>query len=196
MNTRILECTKNYEKALDILKRGYVTCDNSNAEKSPFLLMGVNPSFPPNSSKFPGQIVEPPFVFYDAAIKNPVMDYWKEKGEWFGPLCKEMAYLDLFPIRESDQDLLESAFSNLVSLRRDLLEITQDAIEEMKPRLIVHANRKSFYYWGLFPETPWMGYDMNRVTLEEYPDLPPCCRKYNRLARYPMYVINGFMSSS
>ena len=23
MNTRILECTKNYEKALDILKRGY-----------------------------------------------------------------------------------------------------------------------------------------------------------------------------
>ncbi len=194
MNRRIIACTKVYENALDILKRGYVTCDNSNAEEFPFLLMGVNPSFPPRSPVYPGQVADPAFNFY-AATKKPDMDYWREKGEWFGDLCEKMAYLDLFPIRESDQNLFEKTFFNLASLRRDLLEITQDAIEEMKPRLIVHANRQSFYYWGLFPKTPWMGYDLKRVTLEEYPDLPPCCKEHNRLNRYPIYVINGFISS-
>ena len=157
--------------------------------------MGVNPSFPPGSPIYPGQVADPAFVFY-AATKDPNMDYWKEKGKWFGELCEKMAYLDLFPIRESDQNLFEDAFLNLVSLRKSLLEITQDAIEEMKPRFIVHANRQSFYYWGLYRETPWMGYDLRPVTLEDYPDLPPCCREYNRLNRYPIYVINGLISST
>lgn len=199
MNRRILACTKDYENAIDILKRGYVTCDNSNAEKSPFLLVGINPSFPPNSPVHPRKVADPAFNFYKATHpKDPkdLMNYWKEKGDWFGDLCKKMAYLDLFPIRESDQNFFENAFLNLVSLRKDLLEITQDAIEEMRPRLIVHANRQSFYYWGISPRTPWMGYDLKPVTLKEYPDLPPCCREHNRLNRYPIYVINGFISST
>lgn len=198
MNSRIIDCTKDYENSFDILKRGYRTCDNAEAEKYPFLLIGINPSFPPKSNMYPRRVE--PFTFYQAIVDSKTIpekkyDYWKEKGEWFGDLCKKMAYLDLFPVQESDQSLFEKTFFNLASLRRDLLEITQDAIEEMKPRLIVHANRQSFYYWGLFPKNPWMGYDLKRVTLEEYPDLPPCCKEHNRLNRYPIYVINGFISS-
>ena len=195
--------------AISILLRGFVTCDNDSIEKRPFLLTGINPSFGPHNGKwfFPGRYDK--FTFRDAISNSNSQDYWGKKREQFCyDLCKTMAYLDLFPIRESDQKLFEQVFKNpkLTKLRADILSITQDAIEAMAPRLIVHANKESLYYWGIKKNTPtdhnandivnpWMGYKVKRVTLETYPDLPPCMLEYDRLSLFPLYEIVGFVDS-
>ena len=214
------ENSKEELAALSLLLRGFVTCNNDCIEKRPFLLTGINPSFGPHKGEwkfFPGEYDEP-FTFR-GAISNPQpQDYWDKKRKQFGydqkrkqfidDLCETMAYLDLFPIRESDQRLFEQVFNNpkLTKLRADLLSITQDAIEAMAPRLIVHANKESLYYWGIKKNTPagddandyehpWMGYKVKRVTLETYPDLPPCMLQYDRLSLFPLYEIVGFIDS-
>ena len=148
------ENSKEELAALSLLLRGFRTCNNDSIEKRPFLLTGINPSFRPHKGKwefFPGGY-DVPFTFRNAISDSNRQDYWGKKREQFGDdLCKTMAYLDLFPIRESEQRLFEQVFNNpkLTKLRADLLSITQDAIEEMKPLLIVHANKESLYYWGI-----------------------------------------------
>lgn len=216
------ENSKEELAALSLLLRGFVTCNNDSIEKRPFLLTGINPSFGSINGKwfFPGGYAE--FTFFRDAIsksKKP-QDYWGKKRKQFGDaLCKTMAYLDLFPIRETYQILFEQVFNNpkLTKLRADLLSITQDAIEEMKPRLIVHANRQSMYYWGVKPaqeadvdandyEHPWMGYKVKRVVkdiskfnskehLVEIKKLPDCMTE-ERLKKFPLYMIIGYIDNS
>lgn len=205
------ENSKEELAALSLLLRGFVTCDNDSIEKRPFLLTGINPSFGPHKGEwkfFPGRYDEP-FTFRGAISDSKPQDYWGKKREQFGDdLCNTMAYLDLFPIRESEQRLFEQVFNNpkLTKLRADLLSITQDAIEAMAPRLIVHANKESLYCWGIKKNTPagddandyehpWMGYKVKRVTLETYPDLPTCMLEYDRLSLFPLYEIVGFVDS-
>ena len=93
----------------------------------------------------------------------------------------------------------------------------QDAIEAMSPRLIVHANRQSMYYWGVKPaqeadvdandyEHPWMGYKVKRVVkdlsklsskehLVEIKELPNCMTE-ERLKKFPLYMIIGYIDNS
>ena len=215
--------------AISILLRGFVTCNNDSIEKRPFLLTGINPSFGSHDGKwfFPGGYKQ--FTFRGAISDSKPQDYWGKKRKQFGydqkrkqfidDLCKTMAYLDLFPIRERDQILFEQVFNNpkLTKLRADLLSITQDAIEAMAPRLIVHANRQSMYYWGVKPaqeagvdandyEHPWMGYKVKRVVkdlskfsskehLVEIKNLPDYMTE-ERLKKFPLYKIIGYIDNS
>lgn len=215
------ENSKEELAALSLLLRGFVTCNNDSIEKRPFLLTGINPSFGSINGKwfFPGGYAEP-FTFRGAISNSKPQDYWGKKRVQFGDdLCKSMAYLDLFPIRESDQRLFEQVFKNpkLTKLRADILSITQDAIEAMAPRLIVHANRQSMYYWGVKPaqeadvdandyEHPWMGYKVKRVVkdlskfsskehLVEIKKLPDCMTE-ERLKKFPLYMIIGYIDNS
>ena len=215
--------------AISILLRGFVTCNNDSIEKRPFLLTGINPSFGSHDGKwfFPGGYKQ--FTFRGAISDSKPQDYWGKKRKQFGydqkrkqfidDLCKTMAYLDLFPIRERDQILFEQVFKNpkLTKLRADILSITQDAIEAMAPRLIVHANRQSMYYWGVKPaqeagvdandyEHPWMGYKVKRVVkdiskfnskehLVEIKNLPDYMTE-ERLKKFPLYKIIGYIDNS
>lgn len=216
------ENSKEELAALSLLLRGFKTCDNDSIEKRPFLLTGINPSFGPHKGKwefFPGRY-DVPFTFRKAISDSKPQDYWGKKRVQFGKvLCETMAYLDLFPIRESNQILFEQVFNNpkLTKLRADILSITQDAIEAMAPRLIVHANRQSIYYWGVKPaqeadvdandyEHPWMGYKVKRVVkdlskfsskehLVEIKELPDCMTE-ERLKKFPLYKIIGYIDNS
>ncbi len=163
------------------------------------MLTGINPSY--NRT-----LHEPTTPFADLEG-----GFWEKKKKQFGELWNDdtMSYLDLFPIRESDQRHFEQSFDNnehVRSIRGNILKVTQDAIEEMKPLLIVHANKDSLYYWGIKKNTragddandyehPWMGYKVKRVTLETYPDLPPCMLQDDRLSLFPLYEIVGFIDS-
>lgn len=180
----------------DILLRGYVCCNNDEVRQNvKILLTGINPSFPLDDKKWPHEV-------RDYTFKNAKKRYWAKKRSQFGELLPYMAYLDLFPIRESHQDKgFEKAFKEANDIRARFLEITQQAIEDMAPKLIVHANRDSMYYWGIRKygrgndtENPWMGYDVERITRDNAPDLPECCTE-ERLRRFPLYRINGFVSS-
>ena len=214
------ENSKEELAAISILLRGFVTCNNDSIEKRPFLLTGINPSFGSHDGEwfFPGGYKQ--FTFRGAISDSKPQDYWGKKRKQFSDdLCKTMAYLDLFPIRESEQRLFEQVFKNpkLTKLRADILSITQDAIEAMAPRLIVHANRQSIYYWGVKPaqeadvdandyEHPWMGYKVKRVVkdiskfnskehLVEIKKLPDCMTE-ERLKKFPLYKIIGYIDNS
>ena len=201
------EChNKNYLDAYSIIARGFWYCKNKPKERK-LLLTGINPSY---DGTLYGKdwIKTTPFADLTRLDKN---GFWKKKEQQFGGLWNDdtMSYLDLFPIRESDQRHFEQSFDNnehVRSIRGNILKVTQDAIEEMKPLLIVHANKDSLYYWGIKKNTPagddandyehpWMGYKVKRVTLETYPDLPPCMLEYDRLSLFPLYEIVGFVDS-
>lgn len=191
MNERILNRIEREPEKNQILRRGFVTCNNDQVNiDSPCLLSGINPSFK-EGTEHDGVIKT--FVFA-AAIEDPENKgntYWGKKREQYCRIYKEMAYLDLFPIRETRQPVFEKAFRENIEIRKDLLEISQKAIEDMHPRLIIHANRASLYYWGFVPEAPWMGYEFKRVTPDVYSEFPRCMTP-ERLQQFPFYEITGF----
>lgn len=201
------EChNKNYLDAYSIIARGFWYCKNKPKERK-LLLTGINPSYD-GTHYGKDWIKTTPFADLTRLDKN---GFWKKKEQQFGGLWNDdtMSYLDLFPIRESDQRHFEQSFDNnehVRSIRGNILKVTQDAIEEMKPLLIVHANKDSLYYWGIKKNTPagddandyehpWMGYKVKRVILETYPDLPPCMLQDDRLSLFPLYEIVGFVDS-
>lgn len=195
---------KSYTSGRDeikrILDRGLLKCYKPTYEGSRFLLTGINPSFSAGDDVWPGEI-----GYCD--ISNSNDGYWKKKANQFGDFWSQVLYLDLFPVRERHQIKgFESIFKKENVFRRDLLEVTQAEIEFLKPRLIVHANKDSMYYWGIKKNAPmyedandemnpWMGYKVKRVTPAVYPDLPECMLKDNRLGLFPFYEIVGFIYS-
>ena len=204
------EChNKNYLDAYSILARGFWCCENKPKEGK-LLLTGINPSYNRTLKK-----TTTPFADLEGG-------FWEKKKKQFGELWNDdtMSYLDLFPIRESDQRHFEQSFDNnehVRSIRGNILKVTQDAIEEMKPLLIVHANKDSMYYWGIKKNTPagddandyehpWMGYKVKRVVkdlskfsskehLVEIKKLPDCMTE-ERLKKFPLYKIIGYIDNS
>ena len=192
--------TTTNENVRTILSRGLLKCYKPIQEGPVFLLTGINPSFNVDKHEvWPGELR----VCNISAAND---GYWLKKRKQFGKIWDNMQYLDLFPIREvRQQNGFEKSFKEETVFRRDLLMITQSEIESMKPKLIVHANKDSIYYWGIMKNTPiggdandyenpWMGYKVKRVTEKDYPDLPPCMRN-DRLELFPFYRIEGFQKS-
>ena len=192
MNQMILDRIEKESEQNQILKRGFFTCNNDYLHiDSPCMLSGINPSFE-KGTEHEGVKT---FVFAEAIENNKGNTYWGKKRKQYAHIYKEMAYLDLFPIRESSQQVFEKVFRENIKLRKDLLEISQKAIEEMHPRMIIHANRASLYYWGFVPDAPWMGYEFKRVNPNAYPDFPKCMTQ-ERLNLFPFYEITGFSENS
>jgi len=154
-------------EAKTIIDRGLVVCNNDNVKSPILLLCGINPSFNPNS---------PNVWEYDFATAKG--KYWRKKQNQFGGpdssiVKNHIAYLDLFPIRERYQDTFEKVFLPYNEFRYKMVSQTADAIETLQPKLIVHANKSSLYYWGLNPNTfemdtvnPWLGYYFSPVDEE------------------------------
>lgn len=197
--------------ALSILLRGYVVCNNYRdvQPEKKLLLTGINPSFDPYDRSADGWELQKgiwPGETHSFKITDDLQGpYWKSKKHDFEKVWNDISYLDLFPIRETDQLLFENAFKDLIEIRSNFLCITQDAIEEMQPKLIVHSNKESMYYWGLKKNTPigedandkvnpWMGYKVRRVTPDKY-NLPECMLLDNRLELFPLYEIVGFIEN-
>lgn len=186
------ECrNENCLDAYAMLARGFWFCKNGPGR---FLLTGINPSYH-------GEQMLAPTRFNDLVpLEKNKNGFWHKKAKQFGKLwnAETMSYLDLFPVRESSQALFEIAFEKLSDLRGAILEVTQGIIEEIHPKLIVHANRSSMYYWGINSNdpkdpndrvNPWMGYEVKRVESENAPE---CMKKDNRLELFPFYEIIGF----
>lgn len=161
---------------IDILKRGICICDNDNvkpADNNTLVLCGINPSGKGgDNEKYVCQ-----FHFNDAQDSGK-SDYWKIKHNQFGGKCsnfvqEHIAYFDLLPLINTKQNEVESYFKEYNAFRFDLVKKTAEAIEDIKPKLIIHANNGSLYYWGLNPRSytqdlkkPWLGYSFKEVTLE------------------------------
>lgn len=161
----------------DMVTRGLVL--STNRTKQPLLLLsGINPSFDERSN----DRQDIPFEFAIAEDRGR-SKYWSKKHNQFGGkeselVQKNMAYLDLFPLKETSQLKFERVLQPYNDFRMALLKETQKEIERLNPKLIVHANKGSLYYWGLNPITytkdnvnTWLNYDFVEIDLSNCPPL-------------------------
>lgn len=126
---------------------GHMLCIPSDNPQGKILFTGINPSLGKG-----GEQDNVPFKSFSGPFWDPVIDL-------AGDLINDTAYIDLFPLRRTKQDIFEQ-------LGRDfkgrILEVTQNEIERLEPKLIVVLNARSKYYWG--PEG-WMGYSFEKTSL-------------------------------
>lgn len=126
---------------------GHMLCIPNNNPSGNILLVGLNPSR--------GKANEQdniPFKSFTGRHWNPILDL-------VGSLVDETAYLDLFPLRMTEQSAFEQFDTDF---RARVLEVTQKEIERLKPKLIIHLNAGSKYYWG---PNGWMGYSFEKTSL-------------------------------
>ena len=167
---------------LELIDRGLIVCENTH--RRGLLLTGINPSFNEKDKDVPF------FVFSEAKGSR----YWATKHNLFGGrdsdlVQNHMGYLDLFPLKESRQLRFEKILRPYNDLRMLLLKKTQEEIERIDPKLIVHANKGSLYYWGLNPttyqkdyENPWLNYDFDEINLHDCPPLEEYAKKLDSRA--------------
>lgn len=165
-------CRKENPDLTKILSRGFWFCIDNPRQQ--ILLSMLNPSV--------GRVEPKPFEFkrilkrYDPSIKK---DFWKPWRECLKEFSDQVAHIDLFPIREGNQNV----FKNVVpdDLKAELLRVTQCEVERLHPQLIIHANKTTGFYYGTNPKHPWMGYDLQRV---HDPDLDD---------KGDLYIIKGLL---
>lgn len=126
------------------------------------LVVGMNPS---EGDKTEQDNI--PFKSFKGKHWNPIINVIGDK------LIDDSAYLDLFPLRKTDQLEFEKLGNNF---RGRILEVTQREIERIQPKLIIHLNASSRYYWG---PKGWMGYSLEET------NFPLVCGK-------KLYKITGF----
>ena len=97
--------------------------------------------------------------------------FWNPKHRMMGVYDKKCAYIDLFPIRNSDQKEFEKNNDTSNNMMGQLLGVTQDYIEALRPKLIIFANATTEYYWGIkrkkdytknFEDGFWMDYQFDK----------------------------------
>lgn len=144
------------------------------------LLTGINPSYKENDKP------ESYSFCFSSAKDEGKSRYWYKKHKQFGAtkesngdlLTDHIAYLDLFPFRETKQPLFEKVFQEFNDFRYDILSVTQKVIHELTPKLIIHANKSSLYYWGLNFDNlqddktnPWLGYHFEIIPFNDIPGM-------------------------
>ena len=200
LNNHCLECLteteremcKSYinlgENADFISKKGIAFCHNNPSHG--ILLTGINPSGNGGANVF--YTVRD--TFRDAK-DIPPSKYWEHKKNQivgkFDKLIDNTAYLDLFPYFESSQDTFEETIRTHIDFQVKVLEITQTIIEEyIRPMLVIAANAKAAYYWGLKKDVTWLGYDLIKVN-----NVPECLRN-TKIQLYRINPTNGFRNDS
>jgi len=158
-------------------------CICANNPTGGILVTGINPSGD-MAANFA-------FSFKNALHKSK--GFWHDKAKELIDMRYELidelklSYLDLFPFHNSNQwkfiDSLKR-MSRSLDFQRCILEVTQNEIENViKPKLIIHANASSAYYWGLNRNAMWMGYKMEKLN-----DIPNSLQKLQGR----LYLITGF----
>lgn len=143
------------------LKRGICLCVGNPT--GGVLITGINPSRTIDAKD--GDFV---YTFKNVATPHKGrIGYWHQKYNFVGEsLIDKTAYLDLLPLCYTNQNGLEYLLWNNIQLRAALVSITQREIEtNIKPTLIIVANKQSSYYWGK-GESMWMGYEMNPISAD------------------------------
>lgn len=125
---------------------GLVT--NPQAQVGGILLVGLNPSG------------EGDLIHNYIDCKS---EFWNPKHEMMGDYDNKCGYIDLLPVRNGRQSMVHLDNDLKNSYHGKLLAHTRDYIEELRPRLIIFANKTANYYWGFSKKDPWMGYIFQEV---------------------------------
>ncbi len=138
---------------IEVLKRGYTyTADNPERQ---ILVVGINPSYNPMKNDYE--------TIFSLTGADENIRYWKRTKQMLNDHITKTAYLDLFPIKFSKQAEFEQLFQKNLRLMGELLQITQEEIERLAPRLIIVQNKRAQCYWGRSSNSVWMGYRFEKI---------------------------------
>ena len=176
MQTRQL-LLEEYDKVLRDNNESFniAVITNSKARVGGILLVGMNPSKDDGAPEYDyledcwgGNFWNPKHKMMGS---NPDMVNVKDRIGGYDMHC---GYIDLFPLRGSKLDKIICYNTDKNRMMGQLLSVTQDYIEALRPKLIIFANRKDCYYWGDFykkaesvrvaQQDSWMGYQLYRQT--------------------------------
>lgn len=106
--------------------------------------------------------------------------YWKDVAPLAKNLYKDSqymaAYLDLFPIKQTNLGEFEKTFRKHAEIRANLLQVTHDRMVALSPKVIINQYSMTSYYWGYKPDSsstdycnerhPWMGYKFRPLNFD------------------------------
>lgn len=145
------------EATKSILQQGLWCCKNPEDTHGGILIAGINPSYPEDRA------AEPVDCEFKCTEDEEGRNYWRTKHDMVRGLNIPTAYIDLFPLRITKQRKMMNDGVIPLDLKVALLQVTQQCIEAIHPRLIINPNMSSSVYWGLNDRFSWMGYDMEPV---------------------------------
>ena len=161
MNAKELEA--EYKKILG--DTHFWNCVDIENARGNYLWSSVNPSG--------GEDRKIPFNLHWVGTDNYSLDpqskYWNKLKGKIGRHINQFGHIDLLPILCSDEAVFlkkyrgkeeSPEFKRFVAL----LKITQEFIEDLRPKLIVYSNASTSYLWR-WPKQTWMGYILEPVHL-------------------------------
>jgi hypothetical protein len=152
----------------EIIKRGYAVPINVNIDNIKVLICGINPSYPDKKDRY--EEIKYPAFKQSITDKHP---YWSNMRNNIitGIPINCVESIDLFSLRESNQNFLKNKCFNNPDLLRFLivnLWLTQQLIEIISPKLIIVANKGQWGYWGVLDNIYWMGYKFKKEPVKVY----------------------------
>lgn len=137
-----------------------------NEHKGGLLLTGINPN-----GKEEDRETDKQFALGYQFIGN-THPYYIPKLKMLKLLIDKginVSYLDLFPLRLTKETTFNKFIKEHRSIGAEFLSITKQEIENIAPKLIIHANKTSAFYWGTNRKAPWMGYELEPIEWNEIP---------------------------
>lgn len=169
------KCADSKKDIKSVLDRGFVY---STKVRSDILITGLNPSW--NEARKDPEI-------FGFQFDNPekMHRYFINLLKVVSAACSDykMGYADLFYYRETKQSFIKRLLTdnpNGVIFLAEQLAITQQQIEDARPKLILVFNKGAHDFWGKNPKPDcgnskcsniWMGYNFNLVKQLEYGEL-------------------------
>ncbi|MCQ2118809.1 MAG: hypothetical protein MJY84_02675 [Bacteroidales bacterium] len=97
--------------------------------------------------------------------------YWGELMNKISDVVDICGHMDILPIHITNEDEVKSRFFTSTDSQErkfisKLVIATQNFIEELRPKLIIHSNVGSSFLWGLNKDKGWMGYTLQPISLE------------------------------
>lgn len=137
-----------------------------NVSKNCIMFVGVNPSFT-KGSIIPKN--ERNIGFYEISKNRDFKDIpYFEKMKEIANYCKvEWTHLDLFFVRETNQQILEDLTYSAVDFLNDQLAVTFEIIERANPKIILVANAFAAEFFGKLKAKHkglnkiWRGYELS-----------------------------------
>ena len=154
----------NKHKDNKLIARGIRCCNNKH--EGGLLLTGINPNGKETDPNTDNQFA------LDYHFVGNINPYYSEKLAMLSPLIDmgiNVSYLDLFPLRQTDETSFNTFIKENTSIGAEFLSVTKQEIENITPKVIIHANKSSAYYWGTKKNAPWMGYELEQIDWKDIP---------------------------
>jgi hypothetical protein len=158
------------DMVLMMLKRRLFLPLNLSTNTNGILIVGANPSYTGKDDGNDENFMKTTDELYHSEDKH-----WKEIADLAClPSNYQAAYLDLFPIKQSDLGDFETIFRTHNNIRARLLQVTHERMLAIQPKVIINLFAMTSYYWGFKADAPdycneknpWMGYKFKKIEAE------------------------------